>query len=62
MPADQPKTSPSIIPTMRYTDAPATIEWLCTEFGFDKHLVVPGDNGRIAYAQLTYRSSMIMLG
>ena len=51
-----------IIPGLRYTDAPAAVEWLCAAFGFEKHLVVPGAEGKIAHAQLTYRNSMIMLG
>ena len=51
-----------IIPGLRYTDAPAAVEWLCAAFGFEKHLVVPGGEGEIAHAQLTYRNSMIMLG
>ena len=50
------------IPTMRYHDAAAAIDWLCRAFGFEKHLVVPGDNGRIAHAQLIYGNGMIMLG
>lgn len=52
----------AIIPALRYVDAPAAIEWLCTAFGFEKHLVVPGEDGQIAHAQLTFRNSMIMLG
>ena len=51
-----------IIPALRYVDAPAAIEWLCTAFGFEKHLVVPGEDDQIAHAQLTFRNSMIMLG
>ena len=51
----------SIIPTMRYKDAPKAIEWLCSAFGFEKHLVVEGDNNTIVHAQLTYGNSMIML-
>lgn len=53
---------PPIIPTMRYKDAPKAIEWLCTAFGFKKHLVVPGDNETIAHAQLSFGNAMIMLG
>ena len=52
----------NIIPTMRYHDAPAAIEWLCRAFGFTRHLVVPGDHGTIAHAQLTLGDGMIMLG
>jgi len=52
----------NIITTMRYKDAPAAIEWLCKAFGFEKNLVVPGEAGKIAHAQLVYGNSMIMLG
>ncbi len=52
----------NIIPTMRYKDAQAAIEWLCGAFGFQKHMVVEGPNGTVAHAQLTYGDGMIMLG
>lgn len=52
----------NIIPTMRYQDAAKMIDWLCEAFGFERHLVVPGEAGTIAHAQLTYRDAMIMLG
>jgi uncharacterized glyoxalase superfamily protein PhnB len=51
-----------IIPTIRYKDAPAAIEWLCNAFGFEKHLIVPGEDKTIAHAQLNFGNSMIMLG
>ena len=51
-----------IIPTIRYKDAPAAIEWLCNAFGFEKHLIVPGENETIAHAQLNFGNAMIMLG
>lgn len=57
-----PHTPPRIIPAMRYNDAPAAIAWLCRAFGFEKHLVVPMDDGKIAHAQLTIEGGMIMLG
>ena len=52
----------NIIPTMRYKDAQAAIEWLCSAFGFEKHMVVEGPNGTVVHAQLTYGGGMIMLG
>ena len=52
----------TVIPTMRYRDAPKMIDWLCTAFGFEKHFVVPGDGGTIAHAQLTFGNGMIMCG
>ena len=55
-------TRASVIPVLRYRDAPAAIEWLCQTFGFEKQLVVPNDDGTIAHAQLTFGNGMIMLG
>jgi uncharacterized glyoxalase superfamily protein PhnB len=52
----------TIIPTLRYQDATAALEWLCNAFGFEKHLIVPGENGAIAHAQLIFGNGMIMLG
>lgn len=55
-------TKAAIIPCLRYSDAPAAIEWLCTHFGFSRHLIVPGDDGSILHAQLRFGNGMIMLG
>lgn len=52
----------TIIPTLRYLDAPAAIEWLCGAFDFSKHLVISGENESIVHAQLTFGKGMIMLG
>jgi uncharacterized glyoxalase superfamily protein PhnB len=61
--ADNAKnTTATVIPTLRYEDAPAAIEWLCEAFGFEKNLVVPGESGTIAHAQLVFGNGMIMLG
>ena len=51
-----------IIPTMKYADAPAAIDWLRIAFGFEPHLVVPGPGDTIAHAQLRLGDDMIMLG
>jgi uncharacterized glyoxalase superfamily protein PhnB len=56
------KSGSTIIPTLRYRDAPAAIEWLCRAFGFQKHLVIPNEDGTIAHAQLTLGNGMVMLG
>lgn len=56
-------TGSRIIPTLRYRDAQTAIDWLCSAFGFERHLVVPGENDLIAHAQLTLPGGgMIMLG
>ena len=54
--------STSVIPVLRYRNAPAAIDWLCRTFGFERQLVVPGDGGTIAHAQLRFGNGMIMLG
>ena len=55
-------TTATIIPGLRYQDAPKAIDWLCRAFGFEKHLVVPGEGDTIAHAQLRFGNGMIMLG
>jgi uncharacterized glyoxalase superfamily protein PhnB len=57
-----PQSSSKVISTLQYQDAPKAIDWLCRAFGFKRHLVVPGKEGTIAHAELTYGSGMIMLG
>lgn len=61
--SDLPKNCIStVIPSLRYKDAPAAIEWLCAALGFEKNAVYPNPDGTIAHAQLTYGNGMIMLG
>ena len=61
--ADNAKsTIATVIPTMRYNDTAAAIEWLCEAFGFEKHLVVPDEGGTIIHAQLVFGNGMVMLG
>lgn len=52
----------TVIPCLRYRDAPAAIEWLCNTFGFERHMVISNDDGTIAHAQLCLGKGMIMLG
>ena len=54
-------TRATVIPVLRYRNAPAAIDWLCRTFGFEKHLIVPEGDGRIAHAQLGFGNGMIML-
>jgi uncharacterized glyoxalase superfamily protein PhnB len=55
-------TEATVISCLRYRDAQAAIEWLCRAFGFEKHLVVPGEGGTITHAELSFGNGMIMLG
>ena len=54
-------TRATVIPCLRYREAPAAIDWLCEVFGFERHLVVPNDSGGIAHAQLSFGNGMVML-
>jgi uncharacterized glyoxalase superfamily protein PhnB len=56
------KNGSTIIPALRYKDAPAAIDWLCRAFGFEKHAVYPSPDGTIAHAQLSFGNGMVMLG
>ena len=62
MHADVEEPGRTIVPTLRYRDVAAAIEWLCEAFGFERHLVVPGEDGAVRYAELTFGDGMIMLG
>ena len=55
---------PAIIPSLRYRDAPAAIDFPCDAFGFTRHAVHadPADPSVIHHAQLVLDGNMIMLG
>jgi uncharacterized glyoxalase superfamily protein PhnB len=55
-------TGSSIIPSLRYRDARAAIEWLTRVFGFTAQAVYDGPNNSVAHAQLTCGAGMLMLG
>jgi uncharacterized glyoxalase superfamily protein PhnB len=55
-------TPANIYPALFYDDAPAAIEWLCKAFGFTRRLVVPGPDGTIVHAELSYGPGVIMVG
>jgi uncharacterized glyoxalase superfamily protein PhnB len=53
----------SLIPCLRYDDAPAAIDFLCNAFGFERHAVYadPDDPKIIHHAQLRLGDNLIML-
>jgi uncharacterized glyoxalase superfamily protein PhnB len=60
-----PTQSPGspVIPSLRYRDCLAAIDWLVNVFGFKKQAVfVAPDNVTVQHAQLTFGTGMIMLG
>jgi uncharacterized glyoxalase superfamily protein PhnB len=52
----------TVMPALRYRNAPAAIDWLCQVFGFERHAVYEGASGTIGHAELTLNGGMIMLG
>jgi uncharacterized glyoxalase superfamily protein PhnB len=54
-------TTATVIPTLRYRNALAMVDWLCQAFGFEKHAVY-ADGGLVQHAQLTFGNGMVMLG
>ena len=51
----------TVIPTLRYEDAPAAIDWLCANLGFTERFAVR-DGNLVHHAELEFRGSLIMLG
>lgn len=54
-------TTTTVVPSLRYRNAPAMIDWLCAAFGFEKHAVYAEGNV-VHHAQLAFGNGMIMLG
>ena len=52
----------TLIPSLRYRDAYAAIDFLERAFGFTRHVVYPGANNTVGHAELRHGSGMIMLG
>ena len=55
-------TKSTVVPGLRYHDAPGAMEWLCKVLGFERRAVFPGPKGTIAHAELTLNGGMVMLG
>lgn len=51
-----------LVPTLRYHDAPAAIDWLVDAFGFEVHRRYDDGDGGVAHAELTFGDGMVMLG
>ena len=53
---------PTIYPFLRYDDAPRALDWLEKAFGFRRTMEVPGRDGTVAHAEMSFGTGMIMLG
>jgi uncharacterized glyoxalase superfamily protein PhnB len=54
-------TPSTLYPSFYYDDPKAAIEWLCRAFGFRRRLVVPGPDGGVIHAELTFGPAVIMV-
>jgi uncharacterized glyoxalase superfamily protein PhnB len=52
----------TIIPTLRYKDPRAAIDFLERAFGFDCKAVHEGENGEVAHSEVAFGGGMIMIG
>lgn len=57
-----PSTGPTIIPTIRYADARAAIEFLTAALGFTSGPVSEGEDGAVVHVELTFADGVVMLG
>src|SRR5256885_14308030 len=53
----------NVFPALRARDAGALIDFLERAFGFERHFVVPGENGAIEHSQIRCNGAgMVMIG
>ena len=62
MPSLAADTTATIIPSLRYRDAPAAIDWLCRAFGFEKNAVYADEKGIVQHSHLGFGYGRVMLG
>ena len=51
----------NVIHTLGYRDVAKAVDWLCAVFGFQRRLIVPGESGEMAHAQLRFGLSIFIL-
>ncbi|WP_030203208.1 VOC family protein [Streptomyces sp. NRRL S-87] len=54
--------SPTVCPTLLYTDAKAALRLLTEAFGFTRVAVYESDDGTVMHAELAYGTGVVMLG
>ena len=52
----------TISPILGYRDPRAAMEFLCDAFGFERQLVVDGEDGSVMHAELRLGDAVVMLG
>ena len=51
----------AVVPTMPYRNTTAMVDWLCDALGFQKQVIVKGEDEKIKHAELAFGESMIMV-
>jgi uncharacterized glyoxalase superfamily protein PhnB len=51
-----------IIPTLRYHDAHAALDFLERAFGFERKSVHENDDGTVAHSEIVHERGMVMIG
>ena len=51
----------AVVPTMPYRNTTAMVDWLCDALGFQRQVIVKGEDEKIKHAELTFGESMIMV-
>jgi uncharacterized glyoxalase superfamily protein PhnB len=63
MPSQAKSCTSTVVPSLRYHDALAAIDWLIRAFGLEKKAVhLSADNCTVMHAELTFGNGMVMLG
>jgi uncharacterized glyoxalase superfamily protein PhnB len=58
----RPTGYPWLIPYLKVRDAAAMMDFYERAFGFTRKMSMPGPDGRIGHAEMTYRDAKIMFG
>lgn len=56
-PSNFPRLSTAVV----CRDALAHIDWLCRAFGFERRLVVPGEDGQVEHSELGFAEALVMV-
>ncbi|OAI38582.1 hypothetical protein AYO38_09380 [bacterium SCGC AG-212-C10] len=51
-----------MFPGLAYQDAAAAVDWLERAFGFERLIVIPGDDGKVVHAELKLGAGVVMIG
>jgi uncharacterized glyoxalase superfamily protein PhnB len=54
-------TTRAVVSVVAYRNIVAMVDWLCNAFGFEKQLLIKGENGEVKHAQLAFGESIIMV-